>query len=122
VEVLERPGRRAVVNVARDELVVMEVELESGGAGPHFHRRHVDSFYVLEGELELTVDGERIRVRPGMLVAVPPGTVHSFDHDAPEPVRFINIHAPGMRFDEYMRRMDAGEDFDHTQYDAWAVD
>jgi quercetin dioxygenase-like cupin family protein len=122
VEVLERPGRRAVVNVARDELVVMEVELESGGAGPHFHRRHVDSFYVLEGELELTVDGERIRARPGMLVAVPPGAVHSFDHDAPEPVRFINIHAPGMRFDEYMRRMDAGEDFDHTQYDAWAVD
>jgi quercetin dioxygenase-like cupin family protein len=122
VEVLKRQGRRAVVKVSRDELVVMEVELESGGAGPHFHRQHVDSFYVLDGELELTVGGGRIRARPGMLVAVPPGVVHSFDHESPEPVRFINIHAPGMRFDEYMRRMDAGEEFDHSEYDTWVAD
>src|SRR5690242_13625279 len=100
----------------------MEVELESGGAGPHFHRQHVDSFYVLDGELELTVGGERIRARPGTLVAVPPEVVHSFDHESPEPVRFINIHAPGMRFDEYMRRMDAGEELDHSEYDTWVAD
>jgi quercetin dioxygenase-like cupin family protein len=122
VEILERKGRRALVKVACEELVVMEVELESGGAGPHFHRQHVDSFYVLAGELELTVEGERLQVGPGMLVAVPPGVVHSFDHDGPERARFLNIHAPGMRFDEYMRRMDAGEEFDHTEYDAWAVE
>jgi quercetin dioxygenase-like cupin family protein len=122
VEILEREGRRAVVKVAREELVVMEVELESGGAGPHFHRRHVDSFYVLAGELELTVDGERIPVQPGTLVAVPPGVVHSFDHDRPERVRFLNIHAPGMRFAEYMRRMDAGEDIDPEDYDVFEVD
>ena len=118
-EVLTRKGRRAEVLVSRDELVVMEFVLERGGAGPHFHRQHVDSFYVLEGELELTVDGERVRVAPGMFVAVPPETLHSFDHDAPDPVRFLNTHAPGMRFDEYIRRMDAGDELDPAQYDSF---
>jgi hypothetical protein len=83
---LERPGRRAQVKVARAELVVLVFDLESGGAGPHLHRHHVDSFYG--------------------------------DHTG-EPVRFLNIHSPGMRFDEYIRRMDAGEKFDHTEYDSW---
>src|SRR5438034_3374930 len=120
MEVTERPGRRAVIEVARDELVVLVFELESGGAGPHLHRRHVDSFYGLEGELELYVGDEVVHLRPGTFAAVPPGVVHSFDHSGP-PVRFLNFHTPGMRFDEYMRRMDAGEDFDHAEYDAFPV-
>jgi quercetin dioxygenase-like cupin family protein len=123
VEVLERPGRRAVVLVSREELVVIEsvVQPGGGGAGPHFHKQHVDSFYVLEGELEVTVAGETMRVRAGELIHAPPHVVHSFENASDEPVRFLNVHAPGMRFDDYMRRMDAGEDFDHEQYDAFAA-
>ena len=118
MDVTEREGRRAKIRVAREELVVMVFDLESGGAGPHLHRQHVDSFYGLEGELELEVGDEVVRLHPGTFVAVPPGIVHSFDHSGP-PVRFLNIHAPGMRFDEYMRRMDAGEEFDHAEYDSF---
>jgi len=92
-EVLERPGRRAEVKVSRDELVVFEFEMapETDGTGPHFHKQHVDSFYVLEGELEVTVAG------------------------------FLNVHAPGMRFDEYIRKLDAGEQPDPEQYDGFAA-
>ena len=74
-EVLERPGRRAEVKVSRDELVVFEFEMapETDGTGPHFHKQHVDSFYVLEGELEVTVDGETVRAHPGDLVHAAPG-------------------------------------------------
>jgi mannose-6-phosphate isomerase-like protein (cupin superfamily) len=124
VEVLERPGRRAVVLVSRDELVVIEsvVEAGGGGAGPHFHKHHVDSFYVLEGELAVTVAGEEILARPGKLVHAAPTVVHSFENASGERVRFLNVHAPGMRFDEYMRRMDAGEDVDHEEYDAFEVE
>jgi quercetin dioxygenase-like cupin family protein len=124
VEVLERPGRRAVVLVSREELVVVEsvVQPGGGGAGPHFHKQHVDSFYVLEGELEVTVAGETMRVRAGELIHAPPHDVHSFENASDKPVRFLNVHAPGMRFDEYMRRMDAGEDVDPAEYDSFAVD
>ncbi len=73
-EVLERPGRRAEVKVSRDEIVAFEFEMapKKDGAGAHFHKQHVDSFYVVEGELELTVAGEVVHARPGDLVHVEP--------------------------------------------------
>ena len=124
MEVLERPGRRAEVKVARDELVLVEFAMEpkTDGAGPHFHRRHVDSFFVLDGELEVTVAGETVRVHSGELAYAAPEIVHSFRSASDGRVRFINVHAPGMRFDEYLRRMDSGEDFDLEGYDVFEVD
>ena len=118
-EVLERPGRRAEVKIAREELVMFEFEMapEMDGAGPHFHKQHVDSFYVLEGELEVTVAGEIVHVRAGDLVHAAPGVVHSFRNASSERVHFLNVHAPGMRFDEYIRRMDAGDKPDGAEYD-----
>jgi quercetin dioxygenase-like cupin family protein len=120
-EVLERPGRRAEVKVSRRELVLFEFEMapETNGAGPHFHKQHVDSFYVLDGELELTVAGQVVNARPGDLVHVEPDVVHSFRNASGERVRFLNLHTPGMRFDEYIRRMDADDDPDPSQYDTF---
>jgi mannose-6-phosphate isomerase-like protein (cupin superfamily) len=123
-EVLERPGRRATVLVSREELVLMEFDMEpeTDGAGPHLHREHVDSFYVLEGDLEIMVTGETRHVKPGELVHAPPGVVHSFKNSSPHRLRLLNIHTPGMRFDEYIRKMDAGEDVDPQEYDAFEVE
>ena len=120
-EVLERPGRRAEVKVSRRELVLFEFEMapETNGAGPHFHKQHVDSFYVLDGELELTVADQVVNARPGDLVHVEPDVVHSFRNASGERVRFLNLHTPGMRFDEYIRRMDANDDPDPSQYDSF---
>jgi quercetin dioxygenase-like cupin family protein len=122
-EVLERGGRRAEVKVARDELVLFEFEMaaEMDGAGPHFHKEHVDSFYVLEGELEVTVAGETVRAHSGDLVHVEPGVVHSFKNASRERVRFLNMHTPGMRFDEYIRRMDADEGPAPEEYDSFLI-
>ena len=123
-EILERPGRRAVVKVSREEIVLMEFEMEpeTDGAGPHFHREHVDSFYVIEGELEVTVAGETVHARPGELVHAAPGVVHSFKNSSAAPVRLLNIHTPGMRFDEYIRKMDEGEDPDPVAYDVYEIE
>jgi len=113
-----------MVKVSRDELVLMEFEMEpeTDGAGPHIHRRHVDAFYVLEGELEVTVGGETVHAHAGDLVHALPHVVHSFKNPSFGRVRFLNLHTPGLRFDEYIRRMDAGEDVDPTQYDVFEVD
>ena len=113
-EVLERPGRRAEVLIASDELVLFRFDLDAKrhGAGPHYHRKHVDCFFVLEGELRVTVAGEPRTVRAGELAVATPGTVHAFKNASDSPVRFLNLHTPGMRFDEYIRRMDADDDPD----------
>jgi hypothetical protein len=48
--------------------------------------------------------------------------VHSSRNSSPNRLRLLNIHTPGMRFDEYIRRMDAGEDVDPAEYDSFTVD
>jgi quercetin dioxygenase-like cupin family protein len=123
-EVLTRPGRRAEVKLELDELVVFEFELdpETDGAGPHFHARHVDSFYVLEGELEVLIGDEPVQAKAGELVAAPPGVVHGFANRTGQRTRFVNMHAPAFGFADYMRRLDAGEDFDPLQYDVHELD
>jgi quercetin dioxygenase-like cupin family protein len=110
-ERLENDERVLQIKAARPELCVFEFDAKAGytGPGPHIHREHVDAFYVLEGELEFALDGETVRAPAGTFVAATPGVVHTFTNAADAPVRFLNLHAPGMRFDEYLRRMDAGE-------------
>jgi quercetin dioxygenase-like cupin family protein len=123
VDVTEREGRRARILISRDEIVLMEFEMdpETDGAGPHYHRTHVDSFYVLEGKLEVTVAGDVVEAGPGTLVHAAPEVVHSF-RNLDLPTRLLNFHTPGARFDEYMKRMDAGEDPDPEEYDVFEVE
>ena len=99
-DVLTRPGRRAEVLVAREELVLFAFELEphTDGAGPHLHRAHVDSFFVLEGELEVTLAGQTRQLRARRARVVPPDSVHAFQERERRRVRFLNLHTPGMRF------------------------
>ena len=110
-EALDDDERLLRIKAALPELCVFELDAEADYVGPkpHRHLRHVDAFYVLEGFLELELDGERHVAGPGAFVAAPPGVVHTLWNARNSRVRFLNIHAPGMRFDEYLRRMNAGE-------------
>ena len=100
---------RVTIKHAGPEMVVLEHELPGGKKGPplHFHKQHVDSFYVLEGELVLTVDGDELVAGTGSLVTIPPRILHTFLRSSSDHARFLNVHAPGVRFDEYMRRSSA---------------
>ena len=58
-----------------------EITLQAGeeGVGPPPHRHDWDeSFYVLRGSVEMTIEGRANQCTPGMLVHVPAGTVHGF--------------------------------------------
>ena len=61
-----------------------------------------------------------------MLVAAPPGIVHSFSNPGPAPARVVNVHAPSCGFHEYLHVMDEtdGEldEGTHANYDTYAVD
>ncbi len=101
----ERLGR-ATLLVANSDLYVAEYSLEPGtDAGePHYHERHADSFYVLEGELEFQIDGRAVRARAGTLVVAPRGAPHAFPVATGGPARFLNVHTPG-GFERYMREL-----------------
>jgi quercetin dioxygenase-like cupin family protein len=103
-------GMRAgatVVKVARPELSLLEFEVKpGGGVQPHFHKRHSDSFYVLEGELEIHVGDEVVNATPGMYVLAPQNVVHFFRNVSAAPTRILNLHTPG-GFAEYRLELEA---------------
>jgi mannose-6-phosphate isomerase-like protein (cupin superfamily) len=114
-ELLEKDDRRLRILAARPELCVFLFDADASYVGPstHVHRRHIDAFYVIEGALEFELDGARTEAAAGTFVAASAGVAHTFRNATDGPVRFLNLHAPGVGFDEYLRRMDAGEDSPH---------
>ncbi len=78
------------------------------GADPHVHRRHHDVFYVLAGELTLKLAEGETTAPAGTLVRVPPMVVHGFRNGGAEDLRYLNVHAPGTGFGDYMRALRDG--------------
>jgi mannose-6-phosphate isomerase-like protein (cupin superfamily) len=88
------------------------------GADLHVHRQHTDMFFVLEGELTvlLGTGGETAVVPAGTLARVPPLVVHGFRNGSDSEVRYLNFHAPGRRFADYLRALRDGRTFTYDQY------
>lgn len=49
---------------------------------------------MLEGEIELTVEGNVSTVGPGSFVNIPRGTLHTFRNSGDTPARFLAMVAP----------------------------
>ena len=84
---------RADVSVFGREAVVARVEVAPGGrAGRHTHPGDEIS-YVMEGEVQLLVDGQPPRaVKAGESFIVPAGTVHDAVNESGVPVRLIGVY------------------------------
>ena len=89
------------------------------GADLHIHYHHVDLFYVLEGELTLRLglEGKTVAVPAGTLARVPPGVVHGFRNASDADMRYLNLHAPGQGFADYMRGLRDGRPIVYDQHD-----
>ena len=55
-------------------------EGRKGGGPPPHHHPWDEAFYVLEGEVALTLEGETRALGPGSYVHVPAGTVHAYEN------------------------------------------
>jgi quercetin dioxygenase-like cupin family protein len=104
-ERLEGNKRVSTIKIGREELSLIEFELEPGfeGPQPHVHDDHVDSFYVLDGEAEFLVGEEKLRLGAGSFVAAPIGLVHTFSNPGQGGTRLLNVHAPSSGFHEWLR-------------------
>lgn len=85
----------------------MEWELapRTGGTPVHIHPHATESYEVLEGKLDLYVDGAWKTVSAGEKVSVDPGVAHTFRNASDSPARVYNVHAPAMRFGEYFEAL-----------------
>jgi quercetin dioxygenase-like cupin family protein len=112
--IANRPRRALRILLSHELLDVTWSVFEGGerGAEPHFHREHVDAFYVVDGELTFRIGPSLTPVRagPGTFVLVPLGIVHAFDNDSDSVARWLNFHSPSTGFADYL--LGAREGFD----------
>jgi quercetin dioxygenase-like cupin family protein len=105
--VADRPGLKVTLLADVEEIGIAEVSSDPGGppAPPHVHRRHVESFYVLEGELTFTTGARELRAEAGSWVQVPPGVPHTFSLSGDGPVRFLDLHTPSCGHGAFLRAL-----------------
>src|SRR6476659_6748999 len=65
-----------------------------GGPPPHVHSREEEGFYVLEGEITFTVNGEGVVAKAGTFANMPVGTPHSFKNESDRPAKMLLSVAP----------------------------
>lgn len=83
-------------------LHVVEIVVPAGEASPwHVHHEEDESFYVIEGELELIVGDARVRVGPGDFAFGPRDVPHGFRVISATPARFLMITIGG-RFSDFI--------------------
>jgi quercetin dioxygenase-like cupin family protein len=89
------------------------------GADLHVHRLHSDLFYVLAGELTLRlgIEDANVVAPAGTLVRVPPNVVHGFRNAGDRELRYLNFHAPGQRFADYLRAVRDRRRFSYDQHE-----
>jgi mannose-6-phosphate isomerase-like protein (cupin superfamily) len=66
----------------------------------HYHAVAEEVYFVLEGEGEMEIDGDRARVRAGDAVPIAPGTRHQITNAGAGPLRFLCACAPPYRHED----------------------
>jgi mannose-6-phosphate isomerase-like protein (cupin superfamily) len=82
-----------------------ERHIPAGGKRPppHVHPDRAEAFWVLDGEAEFELDGDRVSARAGSFILVPGGVAHTFGASATTAARVLVLHAPAL--DGYFREL-----------------
>ena len=100
-----RPGQDMYWEIVRNgedtDGEVLEANSWLGPHSPsppvHVHDNAEDSFEIVEGRLDVKLDGTWRTYGPGERAAAAPGHRHTLRNSHDEPVRFINRHRPAAR-------------------------
>jgi quercetin dioxygenase-like cupin family protein len=80
---------------------VMEFVTPPGkGVALHVHEREDELVYLLEGEIEVTLGGQKMKAVPGVMALLPRGIPHRFTNIGNKPSRLLDTILPGL-FDNY---------------------
>jgi mannose-6-phosphate isomerase-like protein (cupin superfamily) len=110
--VADQAGLRVALLADVEEIAISETWSEPGTPSPrpHLHRRHVESVYVLEGKIALTVGDRELHAQAGTWVEVPPGVPHTVSFPGSERVHFLNLHTPSCGFGAFLRALHNARD------------
>ncbi|MEC9373838.1 MAG: cupin domain-containing protein [Planctomycetota bacterium] len=117
--ILSAPGQTAPLNIGASSLVrrirsdqtrgefsVVEFVSPPGeGVGAHVHEREDELVYLLEGEIEVTLGENSMKVPTGACALLPRGIPHGYVNTGAAPSRLLAILMPG-KLDEFFVALD----------------
>ena len=66
----------------------------------HYHEIMEENFYILEGKIDIYVDGEKHVLSKGQFIHIEPKEVHYVNNPYPEPIVMISTLAPYQELDK----------------------
>lgn len=72
-----------------------------GGPDPHFHRTVSESFFVIDGTIQIFDGGDWKDARSGDFCFVPEGGIHGFRNESGEPASMLILFSPGAPREKY---------------------
>ena len=84
----------ATAEETRGQFSLIEATTRKGNVPPrHIHHREEETFYVLEGEMTVSVGDRTIKAVPGTMVCLPRDVEHSFEIES-EQLRVLALLTP----------------------------
>jgi len=85
----------ATAEETRGQFALIEATARKGNVPPrHIHRREEETFYVLDGKMNVTVGDRTFKATAGTLVSLPRNVAHSFAIES-EQLRTLILLTPG---------------------------
>jgi quercetin dioxygenase-like cupin family protein len=127
VPIIQPPGSGKVVGVLGAQSTFKVLSAQTGGAyavleqqvpaghGPllHVHRQETEIFYILEGQFELTIGGQKVAAPAGALAVGPRDIPHTFRNVGPTTGRLLLTIIPG-HFGDFFLEVDRIPDGDRA--------
>lgn len=106
--------------VTGDALSMTEYELAANfpGPPPHKHKVFEHAWYILEGELNVTLDESTHTLTAGSFIYIPKRTVHAFANTSQKPARVLVVDIPGgfeQYYDDLEQAFGNGQPIDHQK-------
>ena len=81
--------------------------LDARMPGPpvHVHPAAEESYEVLEGALDVFMDGSWNTAHAGETVTVPAGAPHTLRNASDQPTRIVNVHRPALEIESFFREL-----------------
>ena len=66
----------------------------------HYHNIMEENFFILEGKIDIVVDGVKHTLGPGDFIHIEPGEVHYCVNSSDQPIKMVSTLAPFQEVDK----------------------
>lgn len=80
----------------------------SKASSRHYHQELEETYYILSGKGEVTVNGQDMVLRPGQALLIEPGEVHQICNQQEEDLVFLAVCAPAWSAEDHFQVVEDG--------------